>query len=107
MNMRDSGLAVGTDGVAVEARIAAIDWSQANAELDAQGAGVIPGLLPPQACAELAALYPRDELFRSRVVMARHGFGRGESRYFGYPLPPLVERRAQRAITLPLPEAFG
>jgi hypothetical protein len=92
MNMRDSGLAVGTDGVAVEARIAAIDWSQANAELDAQGAGVIPGLLPPQACAELAALYPRDELFRSRVVMARHGFGRGEYRYFGYPLPPLVER---------------
>jgi hypothetical protein len=88
MNMRDICLA----GDDVEARLAAIDWPQAHAELDAQGAAVIPGLLQPQACRELAALYARDDVFRSRVVMARHGFGRGEYRYFSYPLPPVVQR---------------
>ncbi len=63
------------------ARIAAIDWATVHADLDTQGAAVIPGLLAPQACRELAAQYPHGELFRSRVVMA-HGFGRGEYRYF-------------------------
>ena len=92
MNMRDGALAVDTACADLEARIAAIEWAQAHAELDAQGAAVIPGLLLPQACRDLAALYPRDDVFRSRVVMARHGFGRGEYRYFGYPLPPIVER---------------
>ena len=66
------------------------DGEPLQAELDAQGAALIPGLLPPQACRELAALYSRDELFRSRVVMAHHGYGRGEYRYFGYPLPQPV-----------------
>ena len=59
-------------------------------DLDAQGNAVIDGLLPPDECEALAALYPHDELFRSRVVMARHGFGRGEYKYFRYPLPELV-----------------
>jgi len=92
LNLRDAGLVIGTANEGVAARITAIDWAQVHADLDAQGAAVIPGLLPRQACAELAALYPRDDVFRSRVVMARHGFGRGEYRYFGYPLPQLVER---------------
>ena len=92
MTMREGGLAGGMACQDLEARIAAIDWAPAIAELDAQGAAVIPGLLPQQACRDLAALYPRDDLFRSRVVMARHGFGRGEYRYFDYPLPQLVER---------------
>ncbi len=92
MNLRDIGLAVGPASEDPQARIATIDWTQARAELDAQGAAVIPGLLPPGACRGLAALYPRDDVFRSRVVMARHGFGRGEYRYFDYPLPELVER---------------
>ncbi len=74
------------------ARIAAIDWGAVEVDLDAQGAAVIPGLLAPELCRELAALYPRDDGFRSRVVMARHGFGRGEYRYFDYPLPPPVAR---------------
>ncbi len=73
------------------ARVAAIDWQPVHADLDAQGATVIPGLLPAEACRDLAASYPDDYLFRSRVVMARHGFGRGEYRYFAYPLPALVE----------------
>jgi uncharacterized protein len=51
---------------------------------------VLPGLLPPPTCRQLAALYAEDSRFRSRVVMSRHGFGRGEYRYFAYPLPPLV-----------------
>lgn len=58
--------------------------------LDADGFAVIPRLLAPGACSSLAALYADDAHFRSRVVMARHGFGRGEYKYFAYPLPALV-----------------
>jgi hypothetical protein len=71
-------------------RIAAIDWAGVNRDLDAQGAGVIEGLLSRSECEGLSRLYPRDEIFRSRVVMGRHGFGRGEYKYFAYPLPELV-----------------
>jgi len=58
--------------------------------LDTQGYTVIEDLLSPEQCREIAALYPRDDIFRSRVVMARHGFGRGEYKYFNYPLPGLL-----------------
>jgi uncharacterized protein len=71
-------------------RIEAVDWSQVGADLDAQGAALIERLITPAECRALAALYPRDEPFRSRVVMARHGFGRGEYKYFRYPLPELI-----------------
>jgi hypothetical protein len=60
-------------------------------ELDGWGAAVIPGLLPPEAAGALAALYDEERHFRSRVVMARHGFGKGEYQYFDYPLPPLIQ----------------
>ena len=59
--------------------------------LDAEGWALLPGLLPPSDCAALAALYDAPQHFRSRIVMARHGFGRGEYQYFAYPLPPLIE----------------
>ena len=59
-------------------------------DLDAQGWTGIHALPTPQQCQSLSALYPDDTLFRSRVVMARHGFGRGEYKYFNYPLPPPV-----------------
>jgi hypothetical protein len=72
--------------------ISAIDWVRVAEDLDARGNAVIEGLITAAECDVLAALYPHDERFRSRVVMARHGFGRGEYKYFGYPLPPLVER---------------
>ena len=71
-------------------RIDQIDWFDAEEELNAYGCAMLRNLLTAQACDALTALYPRDALFRSRVVMARHGFGRGEYKYFAYPLPPLV-----------------
>ena len=73
-------------------RIRACDWNQLAAGLDARGYGVIDRLIGSKECAALARLYERDDLFRSRVVMARHGYGRGEYKYFGYPLPRIVAR---------------
>ena len=67
-----------------------IDWTRVASELDAQGSAVLDRLVSPAECDALAALYPREDVFRSRVVMARHGFGRGEYKYFSYPLPDLV-----------------
>jgi hypothetical protein len=71
-----------------------IDWARVGADLDAFGCAIIPGLLAPRDCVAAAALYDRPDLFRSRVVMERHGFGRGEYQYFAYPLPaPLAALR--------------
>jgi uncharacterized protein len=77
MNARDHGL---------------VDWRRISAELDAEGSAVVEGLVSPEECDDLAALYPDDARFRSRVVMAKHGFGRGEYKYFSYPLPDLIAR---------------
>jgi uncharacterized protein len=71
------------------------DWKNIARDLDAQGSAMLEHLLSPKECRAISALYPRDELFRSRIVMGRHGFGRGEYKYFSYPLPdPLAELRA-------------
>ena len=74
----------------ITGRVEAIDWTQVGAELDTHGCAVIGKLLAPEQCAALAALYPDDSRFRSRIVMSRHGFGRGEYRYFSYPLPDII-----------------
>lgn len=71
-------------------RVAQADWPALARDLDNQGCAVIEGLLTPQQCAAMAALYPQEQHFRSHIVMARHGFGKGEYRYFRYPLPDLV-----------------
>jgi hypothetical protein len=71
-------------------RVEAIDWQQVAEDLDSQGSASIERLLAPKECEELVSLYPHDKVFRSRVVMARHGFGRGEYKYFSNPLPILV-----------------
>lgn len=71
-------------------RVGTIEWAHLARELDAQGSAVLAGLLSPDECETLIALYSREELFRSRVVMERHGFGRGEYKYFAYPLPAIV-----------------
>jgi len=75
-------------------RVEAIDWQRAADDLDAQGCAVAERLLAPGECRAIAALYGDDDRFRSRVVMARHGFGQGEYKYFAYPLPaPIGELR--------------
>lgn len=74
-----------------QARVAQLDWACAARSLDRDGHAVLPGLLSKPQCAQLASLYPREAGFRSRVVMARHGFGQGEYKYFSYPLPPLLD----------------
>lgn len=87
----DVGNATASSSVA--SRIDAIDWSRAEDALNAHGCNVLPALLAPDECTALAALYddPVGDTpgarFRSRIVMARHGFGRGEYKYFAYPLP--------------------
>jgi len=68
----------------------ALPWQQIAADLDARGYAVIPELLVPSECASLVSLYRDAQLFRSRVVMSRHGYGRGEYQYFNYPLPDTV-----------------
>ncbi len=75
---------------AVAKRIDAIDWQRVSSELDRYGCAMLPGLLHANECDRLTALYSRDDLYRSRIVMARHGFGRGEYKYFAYPLPEIV-----------------
>ncbi|WP_224543982.1 2OG-Fe(II) oxygenase [Mesorhizobium sp. CA16] len=74
-----------------ESRVAAQDWRALVSDLNAHGCAVLPGMLSAEECADIAALYPHEEHFRSHVVMARHGFGKGEYRYFKYPLPDLIE----------------
>lgn len=76
----------------VAERVKAIDWKRISTELDAEGSAVIENLLSTAECSALAALYPDEKRFRSRVVMSRHGFGRGEYKYFSYPLPDLIAR---------------
>ncbi len=74
----------------VASRVEALDWDRTAADLDAGGCAAIEGLLSPDECSRLAAAYDDESAFRSCVVMARHGFGRGEYKYFAYPLPELV-----------------
>jgi hypothetical protein len=68
-----------------------LDWQQIGRELDDQGSALLKCLLPAEECRAVAAFYPKESIFRSRVVMARHGFGRGEYKYFAYPLPPIIQ----------------
>ena len=69
----------------------AIDWAAVGADLDAHGCATVGPLLSPKECRAIAGLYVSDAVFRSRIVMARHGFGSGEYKYFARPLPALVE----------------
>jgi hypothetical protein len=80
-----------SEDVSVAPRIGAIDWPRVSADLDAQGWAILPKLLDHAEADAIAGLYRQEAGFRSRVVMARHGFGRGEYRYFSYPLPDLIQ----------------
>lgn len=74
----------------IASRVNARVWARVSQDLDAQTYAIIEGLITREECHALAALYPMDDLFRSRVVTARYGFGRGEYKYFSYPLPDIV-----------------
>jgi hypothetical protein len=74
----------------VTPRVDLVDWARISQDLDDRGSATIGGLLTAAECESVAMLYTVDEMFRSRVVMARHGFGRGEYKYFAYPLPSIV-----------------
>jgi hypothetical protein len=89
VNARDDNACVDVAAQALAQRVDAVDWAQVTTDLDSQGNAVIERLLSSAECHALAGLYS-GEVFRSRVVMARHGYGRGEYKYFSYPLPPLI-----------------
>jgi uncharacterized protein len=81
-----------TNAADIDARIGAIDWPSASADLDTHGWAMFERLLSADECDVVAQHYDDDARFRSHIVMARHGFGRGEYKYFAYPLPDLVAR---------------
>jgi hypothetical protein len=79
---------------AIGDRVTALDWDRIAQELEEQGSAVLHAVLSAGECVALSSLYLSDRIFRSRVVMSRHGFGRGEYKYFSYPLPaPVAELR--------------
>ena len=75
----------------IESRLSGVDWTRMQAELDAHGVARAAGLLNTEECRAIAELYDLEQGFRSRVIMGRHGFGRGEYRYFSYPLRPIIQ----------------
>jgi hypothetical protein len=77
-------------GESIESRVRTIDWTRVGAHLDAYGWAMLDGILSPEECVSLAGLYEGGGGFRNHIVMARHGFGRGEYKYFSYPLPDIV-----------------
>ena len=82
------------------ARVDGYDWQRLSAELSGYGCAVLEKLLSPDECREIARLYPHEEHFRSHIHMARHGFGKGEYRYFKYPLPIFSPSCARRSIRI-------
>jgi hypothetical protein len=82
--------AIRVSGVHIDARLEAADWASVSTHLDAYGWAMLEKLLTPKECKTIAGLYADDRNFRSHVVMARHGFGQGEYKYFSYPLPDRV-----------------
>lgn len=90
---------------AVARRVAAVDWLAVAAALDERGFATVPGLLTQAECRALRGLYDDRAIFRSKVVMQRHAFGRGEYKYFAYPLPPVVAALRQAVYPMLAPVA--
>jgi hypothetical protein len=86
---------------AIDDRLAGLDWTSLGSDLDAHGCALIRTVLSVDECAALIDSYANDSLFRSRVVMRKHGFGQGEYKYFAYPLPEIV-RSLRTALYPPL-----
>jgi hypothetical protein len=75
----------------IQARVDEVDWMKVYSDLDAQGWAVVSKLLAHAEADSIARLYRQEQGFRSHIIMGRHGFGRGEYKYFSYPLPPLIQ----------------
>ncbi len=75
---------------ATKDRANAVDWTRVSQDLDSQGNALVENLFSPEECRAIASFYREDKVFRSHVIMGRHGFGRGEYKYFSYPLPDLL-----------------
>src|SRR5262249_7291815 len=90
MKSRSSTIPSASAATSERARVAAYDWQALTGELDDYGCAVLEKLLSPEECRTIAALYSDESHFRSHIHMARHGFGKGEYRYFKYPLPDLL-----------------
>jgi uncharacterized protein len=90
MSARSSTISPASATASIEARVAAFDWQALAGELDTYGCAILPKLLSAEECRIVAALYPDERHFRSHIHMARHGFGKGEYRYFKYPLPRIL-----------------
>ena len=93
------------DGAALPGRIADAPWDAIGDALDQEGVAMLPGLLTPAEAGQLAAIYDEPERFRSRVIMQRHQFGRGEYQYFAYPLPPLIQALRENLYAALAPHA--
>jgi uncharacterized protein len=91
LNARIKRAPIITSAKDIAERVQALDWEPVSQDLDAQSSAMIERLITPAECDALAELYPEDGIFRSRVVMERHGFGRGEYKYFSYPLPDIID----------------
>jgi hypothetical protein len=83
----------------IQTRVDRVDWTRVHSELDLQGWSLVPQLLTLAEADLIASLYKNEKIFRSRIIMNQHGFGRGEYKYFSYPLPPLIQ--ALRTATYP------
>jgi uncharacterized protein len=93
----------------IDRRIDRVDWTTVSTSLDARGWATLESILDPDECRALAASYDDESRFRSHVIMARHGFGRGEYKYFASPLPPIVDalRRALYPRLAPLANGWN
>jgi uncharacterized protein len=89
--LNEESISVNRQGDTPVERIRRLDWRTLEEELDLQGSTVLKGVLSPEECSSIAKLYAAEKPFRSRVVMGRHGFGRGEYKYFAYPLPDVIQ----------------
>jgi uncharacterized protein len=90
MNLRETNVPLQRSSQSEEDRISRYDWRRIDSELSSYGSAVLQKLLTSKECQQIAALYSEEEHFRSHIIMARHGFGKGEYRYFKYPLPKLL-----------------
>ncbi|HET7553483.1 MAG TPA: 2OG-Fe(II) oxygenase [Gemmatimonadaceae bacterium] len=87
---RDTGANVEAMGKDIESRVRSFDWEGIRRQLDSHGWAPLSGMLSAEECRAIAALYDESGIFRKQIVMARHGFGSGEYKYYDYPLPDII-----------------